>query len=108
MEAFISPITRYDDFPEEVEIEQFGGVKRRSREYSVGGGRRRSRDGVRAGNDARRRRSRNRDRESYSARRPVDDWYSGSKTAGEEEYGHGLGIQGHHGRERDNDPFRGF
>lgn len=108
MEAFISPITRFDDFPEEVEEGQYGGVKRRSRDYSVGSGaRRRSREGVRVGNDGRRRRSRNRERDSYGAtRRTADDWYSGSKTAGEEEYG--LGLQGHHGRERENDPFRGF
>jgi len=76
MEAFISPmaLTRFVDYPDEQdEMDMVGMHRRRSRE--------------------RRRRSRNRD-SYYSGRssRPSEDWYGGSKTAGEEEY----------------DPFRGF
>jgi hypothetical protein len=75
MEAFISPmgLSQFDDFPDEQdEMDMVGMHRRRSKE--------------------RRRRSRNRD-SYYSGRsRPSDDWYGGSKTAGEEEY----------------DPFRGF
>jgi hypothetical protein len=75
MEAFISPmgVTRFDDYPDEQDEMDFVGMhSRRSRE--------------------RRRRSRNRDSYYSSKGRPSDDWYGGSKTAGEEEY----------------DPFRGF
>jgi hypothetical protein len=83
MEAFISPmaLSRFDDFPDEQdEMDMVGMHRRRSRE--------------------RRRRSRNRD--SYSGKsRPSDDWYGGSKTAGEEEYGQFDGGFG-------QDPFRGF
>lgn len=87
MEAFISPmaLSRFDDFPDEQdEMDLVGMHRRRSKER-------------------RRRRSRNRDRDSfYSGRssRPSEDWYGGSKTAGEEEYGHGS-VNG-------NDPFRNF
>lgn len=84
MEAFISPIafSRFDEYPNEQDEMDV-----------VAMGRRRSRD--------RRRRSRNRDSYYSNRGRISDDWYSGSKTAGEEEYGHfdsGLGP----------DPFRGF
>jgi hypothetical protein len=84
MEAFISPMAfnKFDDYPDELdEMDMAGMHRQRSRE---------------------RRRSRNRD--SYYAgksSRPSDDFYIGSKTAGEEEYGHfdhGMG----------NDPFQGF
>jgi hypothetical protein len=85
MEAFISPmaLTRFDDCPDEQdEMDMVGMHRRRSRE--------------------RRRRSRNRDSYYSSRGRPSDDYYGGSKTAGEEEYGHfdptGFG----------QDPFRGF
>ena len=86
MEAFISPmaLSRFEDYPDEQdEMAVVGMHRRRSRE--------------------RRRRSRNRD-SYYSGKssRPSDDWQGGSKTAGEEEYGHfDNGGYGH-------DPFRGF
>ena len=92
MEAFISPmaLSRFDDFPDEMEeMGMGGGVD------FLAGTRRHSREG-------RRRRSRNRD-SYYSAKgRGSDDFYSGSKTAGEEEYGHFDGGFG------GPDPFRGF
>jgi Meiotic cell cortex C-terminal pleckstrin homology len=91
MEAFISPIgmNRFDDFPDEMdEAGMVGFGKRHSREMLP----RRSRES--------RRRSRHRD-SFYSGRGGKDDWYGGSRTAGEEEYG--LSFS----RERD-DPFRGF
>ncbi|KAH7356577.1 meiotic cell cortex C-terminal pleckstrin homology-domain-containing protein [Rhexocercosporidium sp. MPI-PUGE-AT-0058] len=84
MEAFISPmaLNRFDDFPDEQdEMEMVGQQRRRSKE--------------------RRRRSRNRDSYYSNKGRPSDDWYGGSKTAGEEDYGHFDGGFGH-------DPFRGF
>lgn len=84
MEAFISPmaLNRFDDFPDEQdEMDMAGAYRRRSKE--------------------RRRRSRNRDSYYSSKGRPSDDWYGGSKTAGEEDYGHFDGGYGH-------DPFRGF
>ncbi|KAH6674382.1 hypothetical protein B0J14DRAFT_480272 [Halenospora varia] len=85
MEAFISPmaLSRFDEFPDEQdEMDMVGMHRRRSRE--------------------RRRRSRNRDSYYSSKGRPSDDLYGGSKTAGEEEYGHfDNGQFGH-------DPFRGF
>jgi hypothetical protein len=81
MEAFISPmaLTRFNDFPDEMdEMDQVGMHKRkRSRDW-------RSRNGA----------------DSTRSSRPSDDYYGGSKTAGEEEYGH---FDGYH-----NDPFRGF
>lgn len=84
MEAFISPmaLNRFDDFPDEQdEMDMVGMHRRRSRE--------------------RRRRSRNRDSYYSNRGRVSDDWYSGSKTAGEEEYGHlDNGFA--------SDPFRGF
>jgi len=83
MEAFISPMAnRFDDFPDEQdEMDMVGMHRRRSRE--------------------RRRRSRNRDSYYSNRGRVSDDWYSGSKTAGEEEYGHlDNGFA--------SDPFRGF
>ena len=85
MEAFISPMamTRFEDYPDEQdEVNLVGMHRRRSRE--------------------RRRRSRNRD-SFYSGKssRPSDDWHrGGSKTAGEEEYGHFDQFA--------HDPFRGF
>ncbi|RDL38014.1 Uncharacterized protein BP5553_05447 [Venustampulla echinocandica] len=85
MEAFISPmaLTRFDDCPDEQDEMDFVGMRRR-----------RSRD--------RRRRSRNMDSYYANNGRSSDDWHSGSKTAGEEEYGHfEQGGFGH-------DPFRGF
>lgn len=84
MEAFISPmaLNRFDDFPDEQdEMDMIGQQRRRSKE--------------------RRRRSRNRDSYYSNKGRPSDDWYGGSKTAGEEDYGHFDGGFGH-------DPFRGF
>ncbi|KIM93025.1 hypothetical protein OIDMADRAFT_138579, partial [Oidiodendron maius Zn] len=80
MEAFISPmaLSRFNDYPDELDEMDHVGMHRR----------RRSRD----------RRSRNGD--STRSSRPSDDYYGGSKTAGEEEYGH---FDGYH-----NDPFRGF
>lgn len=86
MEAFISPMAgpRFNDFPDEQEEMGYVGMhRRRSRE--------------------KRRRSRNRD-SFYSGRssRPSDDWHGGSKTGGEEEYGHFDQFSG------GNDPFRGF
>lgn len=84
MEAFISPIafSRIDDYPDEKDEMDMIALRRR-----------RSRD--------RRRRSRNTDSYYSSRGRMSDDWYSGSKTAGEEEYGHFDSGLGH-------DPFRGF
>lgn len=84
MEAFISPMafTRFEDYPNEQDEMSFVGMhRRRSRE--------------------RRRRSRNRD-SYYSGKssRPSEDWHGGSKTAGEEEYGHFDRFN--------HDPFRGF
>ena len=100
MEAFISPmgVNRFDDYPDEAEeAGMVGAAKRRSREIGVigtAGAGRGSREG--------RRRSRNRDSffggKAYGVAR--DDWYGGSRTAGEEEYGYSRG-------ERD-DPFKGF
>lgn len=80
MEAFISPmaLNRFSDFPDEMDEMDHVGMHRRKR----------SRDW----------RSRNGD--STRSSRPSDDYYGGSKTAGEEEYGH---FDGYH-----NDPFRGF
>ncbi|CAG8949898.1 hypothetical protein HYFRA_00004227 [Hymenoscyphus fraxineus] len=85
MEAFISPMahTQFDDDPDEKdEMDMVLQHRKHSRE--------------------RRRRSRNRD-SFYSARgRTSDDMYGGSRTAGEEDYGH---------FDTNNfslDPFRGF
>lgn len=85
MEAFISPMafSGFGDYPDEQdEIDVVGMHRRRSKER-------------------RRQRSRSRNRSSYySGRsRPSDDWYGGSKTAGEEEYNQYDGT---------HDPFRGF
>lgn len=80
MEAFISPMA----FP-------------RGEEYGDDGGR----HGMRRRSRESRRRSRNRDSFYARHRAPAvdfDDWYGGSRTAGEEEYR----------RERMDDPFRGF
>lgn len=78
MEAFISPMamSKFDDYPNELDEMDVLAMRRRH-----------SRD--------RRRRSRNRD--SYYSNKPrtSDDWYSGSKTAGEEDWHY-------------DDPFRGF
>lgn len=80
MEAFISPLAfpRYDEQPRE-STEYRHRVRRRSREVR------------------RRRRSRSRHRDSYTSRntRGTDDWYSGSRTGGEEDYFR-------------DDPFKGF
>ena len=81
MEAFISPmaLTRVEDFPDEQdEMDMTGVHRRRSRE------RRRNKDSFYSGKPP----------------RPSDDWFGGSKTAGEEDYGHFDGYQ--------HDPFRGF
>ena len=80
MEAFISPLAfpRFDDQPRE-STEYRHRVRRRSKEAR------------------RRRRSRSRHRDSYTSRntRGTDDWYSGSRTGGEEDYFR-------------DDPFKGF
>jgi hypothetical protein len=80
MEAFISPMamSHFSDYPNEMDEMDYVGMNRR----------RKSRD----------RRSRNAD--STRSSRPSEDYYGGSKTAGEEEYAH---FDGYH-----NDPFRGF
>ncbi|KAH8670911.1 hypothetical protein BX600DRAFT_233074 [Xylariales sp. PMI_506] len=79
MEAFISPLAfpRFEENPDEQEELRYR-ARRRSKEI-------------------RRRRSRSRQRDSYTSRttRGTDDWYGGSRTAGEEEYFR-------------EDPFRGF
>jgi len=82
MEAFISPmaLSRFDDYPDEQDEMDFVGMSRRH---------------------SRERRRRNRDSFYSSKGRPSDDFYSGSKTAGEEEYGNFDGGYSH-------DPFRGF
>ncbi|OBT80833.1 hypothetical protein VF21_00241 [Pseudogymnoascus sp. 05NY08] len=95
MEAFISPLAfpRSDnDYPVQIDdLGMGGGGSTRS-----GANRRRSKE--------RRRRSRNRDSYygrrggGYAANTDVEDWYGGSRTAGEEEMRGG-------GRD---DPFRGF
>lgn len=79
MEAFISPLalSQFNDYPDEQdEFRQI--VRRRSKEL-------------------RRRASRSRHRDSYNSRgtRGTDDYYGGSKTAGEEDFFR-------------EDPFRGF
>ncbi|RDW91360.1 hypothetical protein BP5796_02525 [Coleophoma crateriformis] len=86
MEAFISPMamSRFDDFPDEQdEMKMASAHRKRSRE--------------------RRRRSRNRDSYYNNKGRLSEDWYGGSKTAGEEEYY--PDQAGFGGRD---DPFRGF
>ncbi|TVY90881.1 Anucleate primary sterigmata protein A, partial [Lachnellula willkommii] len=84
MEAFISPMaSRFDEFPKEQEQVDMMGMHHRR------------------GSRERRRRSRNRDSYYSNRGRPSDDWHSGSKTAGEEEYGHFDSGFSH-------DPFRGF
>ncbi|RFU29902.1 hypothetical protein B7463_g6450, partial [Scytalidium lignicola] len=78
MEAFISPmaLSKFDDYPNELdEMDVLALRRRNSRE--------------------RRRRSRNRDSYYSNKGRTSEDWYSGSKTAGEEEWHY-------------DDPFRGF
>lgn len=82
MEAFISPmaLSRFDDYPDEQDEMNLVGMNRRH---------------------SKERRRRNRDSYYSSKGRPSDDYFSGSKTAGEEEYGHFEGGYG-------NDPFRGF
>lgn len=78
MEAFISPLglTRFDDFPDEHDEMDMISFQRR-----------RSRDG--------RRRSRNKESLGVSrggaggfGGRAIEDWYSGNRTAGEEDYCH--------------------
>lgn len=85
MEAFISPmaLTRFDDDPNEQDEMDMVMQRKRSRE--------------------RRRRSRNRDSYYSGKGRASDDLYSGSKTAGEEDYGH-FDNNNNFGQ----DPFRGF
>ncbi|PBP15998.1 hypothetical protein BUE80_DR013273 [Diplocarpon rosae] len=81
MEAFISPdaLNRFDDFLDEKDEMYMASTYRRS-------------------STERHRRNQN----FYPSRgRPSDDLYSGSKTAGEEDYGHFDGGCGY-------DPFRGF
>lgn len=77
MEAFISPLGQIDGAPDEQQELRYI-ARRRSKEM-------------------RRRRSRSRQRDSYSSRsrRTTDQYYGGSKTAGEEDYFR-------------DDPFRGF
>ncbi|CAK7246221.1 MAG: hypothetical protein STHCBS139747_007845 [Sporothrix thermara] len=79
MEAFISPLalSQFDEYPDEQEEVQYR-ARRRSKE-------------------ARRRASRSRHRDSYNSRttRITDDYYSGSRTGGEEDYFR-------------DDPFKGF
>lgn len=100
MEAFISPlgVTRFDDFPDEQDEMDMMSLQRR-----------RSRDG--------RRRSRN--KESFGVSRSgfggfggraIEDWYSGSRTAGEEEYGHRDFEErsDKFGRDSREDPFTNF
>lgn len=93
MQAFISPFhtSRFDDYPDEQDEMGMTGPFGRNAIPS-----RTTREG--------KRRSRNRDSyQNYkSGRAPLDteDWLSGSKTAGEEEFAMG--------RERTEDPFRGF
>jgi hypothetical protein len=81
MEAFISPmaLSRFDDYPDEQDEMDFVGMNRRH---------------------SKERRRRNRDSYYSSKGRPSDDIFSGSKTAGEEEYGQFDGYG--------NDPFHGF
>lgn len=80
MEAFISPLaTRFNDFPvEQDEMDMMSMHRRRSRD----GKKRRSRNkesfGVTLGGGA---------FGGYNGR-AIEDWYGGSRTAGEEEYGH--------------------
>lgn len=103
MEAFISPMSTYDRFPEEETFlwhgSNAGGLRRkRSRDLNASIGRR-SKDSIRP-YDGRRRQSRN--RESFDNRgKLTDDWYGGSRTAGEEDCGF-------HSSEKMDDPFRGF
>ena len=87
MEAFISPlgINRFDEFPDELD--------------EVGYGRQHGREILPKSKESRRR-SRHRD-SFFGGKGGKDDWYGGSRTAGEEEYGLSFA------RERD-DPFRGF
>ncbi|TGO11649.1 hypothetical protein BTUL_0105g00390 [Botrytis tulipae] len=97
MEAFISPlgVTRFDDFPDEQDKMDMISLQRR-----------RSRDGSR----------RNRNKESFGVSRggfggrAIEDWYSGSRTAGEEEYGHHELEERpeRHGRDSREDPFSNF
>lgn len=97
MEAFISPlgVTRFDDFPDEQDEMDMISLQRR-----------RSRDGSR----------RNRNKESFGVSRggfggrAIEDWYSGSRTAGEEEYGHHELEERseRHGRDSREDPFSNF
>ncbi|ROT34643.1 hypothetical protein SODALDRAFT_364141 [Sodiomyces alkalinus F11] len=80
MEAFISPLafSQFDGDPDEEEELRYR-ARRRSKEH-------------------RRRASRSRNRDSYNSRggtRGVDDWYSGSRTAGEDDFFR-------------DDPFKGF
>lgn len=83
MEAFISPmnLSRFDDYPDEMEEAGMVSSKRRISRDMTARRRSRSRD---------RRRSRNRN--SYYSNKSREEWNGGSKTAGEEEY----------------DPFRNF
>ncbi|KUJ11943.1 uncharacterized protein LY89DRAFT_738577 [Mollisia scopiformis] len=84
MEAFISPmaLSRFDDYPDEQDEMDFVGMhRRRSKE--------------------RRRRERESFYGSSRGSRPSEDYYGGSKTAGEEEYGRFDEAAGY-------DPFRGF
>lgn len=112
MEAFISPLAGipdgHDDIYEQEKDDWFSGVGSKGRNkdyigsstYAVGGGMRRrgSRERMRVDNG---RRTRNRESVSKMVV-PMDDWYSGSRTAGEEEYGYNRV------RDRGDDPFRGF
>jgi hypothetical protein len=116
MEAFISPLgNRFDEYPDEADEtgHVVGAYKRRSRELGtigigercVGGG---------GGGGVRNARRRSRHREglyggigkgwsggSGGVGGGRDDWYGGSRTAGEDDFSYGR-LGGH------DDPFRGF
>ncbi|KAM3072424.1 hypothetical protein ACMFMG_009227 [Clarireedia jacksonii] len=95
MEAFISPmgINRFDDYPDEQdEIDVITLQRRRSRDQ------RRSR---------RKKDSYSSSRGGFGGGRAIEDWYSGSRTAGEEDYGFEDRAE-KFGRNSRDDPFSNF
>lgn len=95
MEAFISPmgVNQFDDYPDEQdEIDVIAHQRRRSRD------RRRSR---------RQKDSYSSSRGGFGGGRAIEDWYSGSKTAGEEDYGFDDRAE-RLGRVSKDDPFMNF
>ncbi|PQE19451.1 nuclear migration protein [Rutstroemia sp. NJR-2017a WRK4] len=95
MEAFISPmgVNRFDDYPDEQdEIDVIPIQRRRSRD------RRRNR---------RQKDSYSSSRGGFGGGRAIEDWYGGSKTAGEEEYGFDDRAE-KFGRDSRDDPFMNF